>query len=414
MVIKYKREDFLKMLDDFNEKCKGKHYTRIDYSTWKSMINGIKNTNYVYVDDSDYPKVKSVDEEGCVSVWTRYVISAEDYFSSKNKSKWHMVISPNDKSFCDFLLNFGWEYPYITHKSKDDMTKNNFINEAKLATSAISPHSYADSKVCSYDLATENDYYYSSTSDWVPITTSTNLKINTICDKADSIQQTVDRKANVEDVEALRKEVNDIKDKIKEKENNNMFKFDFGSCEGNTKIAMSMYGLALRNGAGTWVSYDANSHSVMDVDILNSQSMNKYMYRMPVAIKDIAVGDTIVHNGYPMFVSEITNEGKIVVVDVANGEEKIIMPTRSPFGFDFCTKIVSLFDMGNITKPCAEQPFGNMWMLAMMDGNSIDPMMLMMMNGGKMDMSNSMMMYMLMKDKTDDILPLVMMMNMNK
>ena len=193
-----------------------------------------------------------------------------------------------------------------------------------------------------------------------------------------------------------------------------MFKFDFGSCEGNTKIAMSMYGLALRNGAGTWVSYDANSHSVMDVDILNSQSMNKYMYRIPVAIKDIAVGDTIVHNGYPMFISEITNEGKIVVVDVANGEEKIIMPTRSPFGFDFCTKIVSLFDMGNITKPCAEQPFGNMWMLAMMDGNSIDPMMLMMMNGGKMDMSNPLMMYMLMKDKTDDILPLVMMMNMNK
>lgn len=398
------------MLNDFGKMCKEKHYTKIDYSTWKSMINGIKNTNYVYVDDSDYPKVKSVDEKGCVSVWTRYVISAEDYFSSKNKSKWHMVISPNDRSFCDFLLNFGWEYPYVTHKSKDDMTKNDFINEAKIADLATTSTIYAD-KVCSYDLATKSDYYYLSECNWAPNTTT--IKGDVVCNRADSIQLTVDRKANIEDVEALRKEVNDIKDKIKEKENN-MFKFDFGSCEGNTKIAMSMYGLALRNGTGSWVSYDANSHSVMNVDILNSQSMNKYMYRIPVAIKDIAVGDTIIHNSYPMFVSEITPESKIVAVDVAKGEEKIIMPTRSPFGFDFCTKIVSLFDMGNITKPCAEQPFGNMWMLAMMDGNSIDPMMLMMMNGGKMDMSNPLMMYMLMKDKTDDILPLAMMMNMNK
>lgn len=410
MVIKYKREDFLKMLDDFNEKCKGKHYTRIDYSTWKSMINGIKNTNYVYVDDSDYPKIRNTDEKGCVSEWTRYVISAEDYFSSKNKSKWHMVISPNDRSFCDFLLNFGYEYPYVTHKSKDDMTKNNFINEAKLATCSASISNV--DKICSYDLSTGSPMLIiPTTGSWSPNTVS--IKGDVICDRADSIQQTVDRKANVEDVEALRKEVNDIKDKIKEKENN-MFKFDFGSCEGNTKIAMSMYGLALRNGTGSWVSYDANSHSVMNVDILNSQSMNKYMYRIPVAIKDIAVGDTIIHNSYPMFVSEITHEGKIVAVDVAKGEEKIIMPTKNIFGFNFCTKIVSLFDMSNITKPCAEQPFGNMWMLAMMDGNSIDPMMLMMMNGGKMDMSNPLMMYMLMKDKTDDILPLAMMMNMNK
>lgn len=69
MVIKYKREDFLEMLDDFSKMCKEKYFnfTKIDYSTWKSMINGIKNTNYVYVDDSDYPKIRNTDEKGCVS-----------------------------------------------------------------------------------------------------------------------------------------------------------------------------------------------------------------------------------------------------------------------------------------------------------------------------------------------------------
>ena len=169
MVIKYKREDFLEMLDDFSKMCKEKYFnfTKIDYSTWKSMINGIKNTNYVYVDDSDYPKIRNTDEKGCVSEWTRYVISAEDYFSSKNKSKWHMVISPNDKSFCDFLLNFGWEYPYVTHKSKDDMTKTNFMNEANLATCSTSISNV--DKICSYDLSTgstmlDGNYYTTTTS----------------------------------------------------------------------------------------------------------------------------------------------------------------------------------------------------------------------------------------------------------
>ena len=167
MVIKYKREDFLKMLDDFSKMCKEKHYTRIDYSTWKSMINGIKNTNYVYIDDSEYSKIKSVDEKGRVSVLDRYVVCAEDYFSSKNKSKWHMIISPNDNSFCDFLLNFGMKYPYITHKSKDDMTKTNFMNEANLATCSTSISNV--DKICSYDLSTgstmlDGNYYTTTTS----------------------------------------------------------------------------------------------------------------------------------------------------------------------------------------------------------------------------------------------------------
>jgi hypothetical protein len=143
--------------------------------------------------------------------------------------------------------------------------------------------------------------------------------------------------------------------------------------------------------------------------------MNRYIYKMPIAMKDIAVGDMVIHNKVPMFVNEITPEGKIIVIDIYAGEEKIIMPTKNMFGFNFVTKVVSLLDMNGMAKPCADNPFGNMWMLMMLEDGDIDPMMLMMMNGGKMDMSNPMMMYALMNKSGDsDILPLIMMANMSK
>ena len=124
----------------------------------------------------------------------------------------------------------------------------------------------------------------------------------------------------------------------------------------------------------------------------------------------IRPGDTVVHLGIPVFVSKILETGSLLVVDVYDGEEKIIMPIASPFGFNFYTKIVSLMDFS--TPATADSPFGNMWMLMMMGDNNIDPMMLMMMSGGKMDMSNPMMMYMLMKDgNANDMLPLMLMMN---
>ena len=205
--------------------------------------------------------------------------------------------------------------------------------------------------------------------------------------------------------------------KEKEKENNNMsnsvFKFDFGPVNDTGRVSVSMYGLAIRNRAGGWVSYDKNSGNIMNVDIMNSVNLIKYLYKVPVAIKDIRPGDTVVHLGIPVFVSKVLETGSLLVVDVYDGEEKIIMPIASPFGFNFYTKIVSLMDFS--TPATADSPFGNMWMLMMTGDNGIDPMMLMLMNGGKMDMSNPMMMYMLMnKSNSSDILPLIMMANMSK
>lgn len=204
----------------------------------------------------------------------------------------------------------------------------------------------------------------------------------------------------------------------KTKENDKMkgFNFDFGPCTNNA-VKMSLYGLAVKNSTGTWVSYDPKSETIIDVDILNFDGA-KYLYKMPVAIKDIAVGDVVVHMGKPMFVIGSTSKS-LHVVDPISGERKEIMLTRSPFGFDFATKIVNF--LGNFMDSAAtpDNPFGNMWMLMLARGdNSNDisnilPFMLM--SGNNALNANPMMMYFLLGNKSgnDSLLPLMFMMNNN-
>lgn len=192
------------------------------------------------------------------------------------------------------------------------------------------------------------------------------------------------------------------------------FNFDFGPCTNNA-VKMSLYGLAVKNSTGTWVSYDPKSETIIDVDILNFDGA-KYLYKMPVAIKDIAVGDVVVHMGKPMFVVG-SNPKSLNVVDPISGEKKEVMLTRSPFGFDFATKIVNF--LGNFMDSAAtpDNPFGNMWMLMLTQGENSDisnilPFMLM--NGGAANM-NPMMMYFLLGNKggNNSLLPLMLMMNNN-
>lgn len=202
------------------------------------------------------------------------------------------------------------------------------------------------------------------------------------------------------------------------KEEKKMFNFDFGKVNGN-QVHMSMYGMAVRNAEGNWVSYDANTHSMMNVDIINFNAEN-FMYKVPVAISAVEIGDVVVHNKRPCFVTAVNDErNNLLVVDIMSGEEKAILPIKSPFGFNFITKVVSFIDFAGSADE--KNPFGNMWMLMMMDGNKdfkdILPLMLVSGNGG-FDTSNPMAMYAMMtmmdgKDN-DNLLPLMFMMGGNK
>jgi hypothetical protein len=229
----------------------------------------------------------------------------------------------------------------------------------------------------------------------------------------------LDTKADVAHVNCIEERVAALETKINnnnenKKENSIMkgFNFDFGPVNP-AAVRMSMHGLAVKNKAGTYVSYDAKNDEIVDVDILNFDGA-KYIWKMPVAIKDIAVGDTIVHQNVPMFVVGISEDKKaLFAVDPVVGERKEIMLTRSPFGFHFATKVVNMLGGMFNGNASAENPFGNMWMLmAMSDENKDMKEMIpfMVMANGGMNNMNPMMFYCMMgKDNVD---PMVMAMMM--
>ena len=243
---------------------------------------------------------------------------------------------------------------------------------------------------------------------------------------------TLDTKADVTVVNNIEDKVNTLVEKAalaepmtnsttinteNKKEKNIMkFNFDFGPVNPAT-VRMSLYGLAVKNKAGTWVSYDAKTGDIMDVDILNFDGA-KFLYKMPVATKDIAIGDIVIHNGIPMFVITIaTNGAYITAVDPINGERKDIMLPKSPFGFNFATKVVNFLGNTFNTSATAENPFGNMWMLMAMSGenkNMDDILPFLMLNNATPGIDNNVLMFMALsnsKDGSKDMLPWLLMMN---
>lgn len=204
--------------------------------------------------------------------------------------------------------------------------------------------------------------------------------------------------------------------KVKKEKENTMKMFnglEFGTCEKDN-IKLSPYGIAVKNANGVYVSYNKETGDIVDVDIANFNG-GKYLFKMPVAFKDIAAGDVIIHNRKPHFVTEVKG-GNITAVDVCEAEEKRVIPVSNMFGFNFVTKVVSLFDTF-MAPPSADQPFGNMLPFMLMndsadaDSEGLALAMMLSQGGGTANM-NPMMWYFLLGDnKNNNILPLMLMMN---
>ena len=240
----------------------------------------------------------------------------------------------------------------------------------------------------------------------MPITADTGPTLSCV------INTKVDRAELDSKLEELSDKIQAVADKynnIDKKEISTMkgFNFDFGPMNSNV-VRMSIYGLAVKNKTGSWVAYDAKAGEIMDVDVFNFDG-SKFMYRMPVAINDVAVGDVIVHMSVPMFIVGKSEDGKAVyAVDPVAGERKEIMLTKSPFGFNFVTKVVNF--LGNAFNADASNPFGNLGLMMMLseDNKGMSDMLpfMLMANGGNangFDLSNPMVMYMMCKDGTGDL-----------
>lgn len=470
MVYCFKDYEFNKVLDEFQKKVKdGEFKKRIPYKDWKEMRN-LKSIR-VYYNAPQSPTVKDCSisngpfdyndgftDNGFADFFRKYIHEKENtrVLASELKNPEAYIYFEN----CGFeykipVSNFTIESSYdegttitaegtygdklVSIKNEKETTltcdtatvnstlTNNLWNygcgdtACNCATSAatLAYSNLGTNKTDNYWL---NDYNYadSTTSATIkvngnPLTTNTividgngDFGINAI--HAD-VYNLTDRLNDIE------KSVNDLKnknnDKNKENKNMNGFNFDFGPC-GDT-VRMSMYGMAVKNANGEWVSYDTKKHEIINVDIFNLANGGKYFYKMPVAINQIGEGDIIIHNKKPVFVVGKNEEiGAFNAIDVYNGELKVVVPTKSCFNLNFYTKIISLFDFIG-SEPSADQPFGNMLPFMMVgEGKDFDPVMMMMLmsqqNGTDM-MANPMLMYMLMRDnKNSDMLPLMFMM----
>lgn len=208
-------------------------------------------------------------------------------------------------------------------------------------------------------------------------------------------------------------------DDRKEKENmdtNKMFAgFDFGPVD--ERIKMSVYGMAIRNADGRYVSYDAKTRNIVDVEVFNFENHN-LIFKMPVAVSAIAVGDTIIHMKKPMFVTGIENG--ITAIDIFNGEVKTIVPAVNVFNFNYITKVVSMFNFIDNNAPTADNPFGNILPFMLMGNENMDTkdmfMMMAIANGNNMNtvFQNPMMMYIMLGNSIEmkEMLPFIMMSGM--
>lgn len=374
----FANEAFRVVLDRFQEANKEKKYTkRIEYKDWRALQRST---------------IVRVSLEG----------NNLQFFDSFSRLLYKDSIL--DNGFGRFFYN---KY-IIKEKTKMDYTAT-VAKTATVNSNGSVLNTTADTISLNAEQLKSSNYYYPTTGT-VPVVNS--LDTNTWGTVA--IQSDTEELRN-----RVRKLENDMLTKAdKEKENETMIKgvnFDFGPC--GSGVRLSMYGMAIQNSAGEWVSYNSATGEIINVDILNIADGGKYLYKMPVPISDVKVGDIVVHNRVPMFVTDILGNGTFAVTDVRAGESKTIIPVRNMFGFNFMTKVISLF--GNMMgTPSADQPFGNMLPFLMMgEGKSMDNdamlMFMLMQNQSNSNMfNNPMMMYFLMKDNKDFDPMMLMMMSM--
>lgn len=187
----------------------------------------------------------------------------------------------------------------------------------------------------------------------------------------------------------------------KKKENNTMkmpnMNFDFGPFTGK-EVAVSPYGIAVRNKDGEYLAYNAASGSTINVTGFTFD-FQQMIYKMPVAVKDLRAGDMIMHCGKPMYIQNADDSKNIQCIDILNSESKVVVPVTNIFGFNFVTKVVSFMNIG-AAQPSADNPFGNLMPFMMMssimgedsgsDSNSdfSKMMMMSMMMGGSNPLAN--------------------------
>lgn len=180
--------------------------------------------------------------------------------------------------------------------------------------------------------------------------------------------------------------------KEKEKESkmdfSKMLNIDFGKVPHTAELKPSIYGVAVLGFDNRYRAYDKINDKVMDVTGMTFDT--DMLFKIPVAVSQVRVGDVIINASNYVTVTNVHSDGTFTVVDPKASEQKIAIPAKNMFGFDFVTKIMYPFE--NMVQPSDDNPFGlnPMAMMMLSDGANMDVstiLALSMMNGnsGMMD-----------------------------
>ena len=372
-------------LNNFSARVQAKDYDRIPYTNWQTLFSFTKLNPSKKI-------VLAIDSTG------KMTLTASN--SQFNMNCYAML------PLRSYLEDTYYELP-VQAAARLAFNVNDLMTYKKVELSNSNYATVNTNTVLNTNYATTTDWTYTNKSDLTGYTINgTHSVDNTIQFEIGEI------KAQLDQI------ISNKSENKKEKKDMNFFKnFEFGPVKNDT-VRLSPYGLAVKNLDGSWVSYDGASDSIIDVDVFNFEGKN-LIYKIPVAPHTVRAGDMIIHQGKGMYVVADVCEGDtcVSVIDPRAGESKEILFTKSPFGFTFIVKLVSLLDMSGIDAN-PDNPFGNLWPLALMGDKDCDAAtmmaMMMMMNseGCSFDMSNPMMMYALMSGENKDmLLPMMLMAN---
>lgn len=388
-----------RLLKDFQKATEDEGYARIGYREWRKLKTS-ESANFVIIHSvPEYNLEKLQIKE--YNTWKKALgETLYSYTCSKITS---------NNSLAAFLINHWKDYlPFDLETKVVEVNQGGYYINTLDSTNDSIVYSYSP-KVMTYQTTPTSSDNYATTSidnsidnyiqEWYNSNTTT--MYNNILNQLDA--------------DGYITKTNNNKEK-EDMNTNDLIKFDFGPVS-DKQFRMSPYGIAVATNANGWVSYNPKTGEVFNVDIINFD-ISKLIYKMPVASNAIAIGDILIHGNQPVFVRSINSNGTISVLNYANSTVVDILPVKSPFGFNFFTKVCALVDFSGLTAD-PDNPFGNMLPFLMLadDNKDFDPMTLLLFNsmGGNNNFtSNPMMMYFLLSqkgDKSNDMLPFLLMMN---
>lgn len=179
----------------------------------------------------------------------------------------------------------------------------------------------------------------------------------------------------------------------------NILNVEFGKINDSHDVAASMYGIAIRGNDNRYRAYDKANGKIIDVTGMTFNT--DMLFKIPCAISQISVGDVIINAGNYVTVTNVHKDGTFTVVDPKASEQKIAIPAKNMFGFDFMTKV--FYPLDSFIKPTDDNPFG------------LNPMAMMLLASDEdMDMSTLVLMTMMGNGTINQNMMLPMILTMNK